>query len=204
MVFAALNRNGSVTVYSSMDTIELNPKTIMRILQSTTKSKCHIGHGIYMRVQFQTGGETAYTFHQYDREMNLVCNIHMNQEEWRNMIEVAVDLTPPSVNGEICNLCENYVPADYHIACPKKIELVERLVCTKFGEELKNILIDLTIDNYKNMFGDKPRTSERLARAYGAINQYEVLSCINTDNIEHFRNIKACMLDYILNEIKCM
>lgn len=207
MVYITSKNHEGVILYSHNIIIKLMHTSLMKLLTSN-ESEMDLGYGLKLIVNLSTGGDALYTFKQFDRDFNFKHAIIMNNEEWKILIQLAVDVTPPITSDEVCVLCRKYVPADFHVDCDLKKRVAERLMCTKFGMQLLEALCVQTEKNHEEMFGEIAKTEAHLHRAYGCIIREDVWCMISEkemnnelSSLEHFRNVKALLLNAVFSRI---
>ena len=182
-------------------TITMPHDALICVIERET-DKVDVGDGI----RFSYNG--YYCFYHRDKFVKLTEN------EWRQVVWHASDISPPPVNMDLCTLCERYVVGDVHKGCDKRRLKMDLFVATPFGKELIRIFTDLV---RKKEHGD----NEALKRAMAGLQRNDVVAAFGLDhntlyrygpaqNINenilkfdrHFRNFKALVGNIVKKRIK--
>lgn len=198
------NKDGSIRIDCAFTSIKLRHGNLLKLLKAHD-TVIDAGDGLKLVVQLEYG-LSHYHLSEYDRNGGLLRHIFMTHAEWSEVMEKAIDLNPPRVEDEVCTLCDEYVPDEYHFGCSGKMKNVECMLCTPFGEELSEILQHLVGEKYIENYGDLPKTYARLVKAYGYITRDDLTQFI-PENVMccsgYVQNVKALLLSHIIPRVGC-
>lgn len=208
--------NSTVEILKNLVELDLELDTILTINTSNDYEITWNGYKLLIVENDKSNQDYLFLHLENDSYKIMMC---LTEEEWNDLIQFAVNLTPPMVRDEHCTTCSEYTPTNEHFDC-SFLKARVPLFLNRF-KTFTDCLIELTVnkvpkileENCKSCLIEKVHGSyclcsdihketldvKYITLAYGKISRQTIIDTLENETCTWlgseilYRNIKACI-----------